>query len=469
MIKKIESDLNHQNSYLATNSYDTIVAQITPVSRSAVGILRISGSKVVLVAKEILKKIPKPRYATYLPFYDLKGFVLDNGIAIFFPGPNSFTGEDVLELQGHGGIIILDLLLKRILDINGVRIASPGEFCKRAFLNNKFNLTQAEAISDLIEANSEQAAHFAIKSLQGAFSSNIYQLIEKLKNLRVNLEFIIDFSDEEDDFVLDKIKHKFNELILNLKNTISQTKCGISLREGIKIVIAGPPNVGKSSLLNILAGCDVAIVTSISGTTRDVIRKHIHIDGIPMYIIDTAGLCESNNEVECIGIERAWKEIEQADRILYVVDSSMISSTEQQICSDFMNRIPNTIPITIIRNKIDITKEEVKFIKNKNYSIIFMSIRERVGIDLLYNHLREIIGLNTNTEGLFLARRRHLEALNSAANYLSRCYEQLNINSSFELLAEELRLAQNELNKITGEFTSDDLLNTIFSSFCVGK
>ncbi|ENR5393618.1 tRNA uridine-5-carboxymethylaminomethyl(34) synthesis GTPase MnmE [Providencia rettgeri] len=450
---------------------DTIVAQATPPGRGGVGILRVSGPKAAQVAEIVLGKLPKPRYADYLPFRDEDGSVLDQGIALYFPGPNSFTGEDVLELQGHGGPVILDLLLRRILTIDGIRIANPGEFSERAFLNDKLDLAQAEAIADLIDASSEQAARSAMNSLQGAFSSHIHQLVEALTHLRIYVEAAIDFPDEEIDFLSDgKIEAKLNEVVADLEQVRSQARQGSLLREGMKVVIAGRPNAGKSSLLNALAGREAAIVTDIAGTTRDVLREHIHIDGMPLHIIDTAGLREASDEVERIGIERAWKEIEQADHVLFMVDSTTTNASEpQEIWPEFMARLPDELPVTVIRNKADMTGEPVEFINDTRYPLIRLSAREEKGIDLLRDHLKETIGFNSNTEGGFLARSRHLQALNAAAVHLEQGYDQLVNARSGELLAEELRLAQLELSEITGEFTSDDLLGRIFSSFCIGK
>ncbi|MBG2803302.1 tRNA uridine-5-carboxymethylaminomethyl(34) synthesis GTPase MnmE [Proteus genomosp. 6] len=453
------------------HSTDTIVAQATPPGRGGVGILRVSGPKAALVAQTVLGKLPKPRYADYLPFRNDDNSVLDQGIALFFPNPHSFTGEDVLELQGHGGPVILDLLLKRILQIPGVRIANPGEFSERAFLNDKLDLAQAEAIADLIDASSEQAARSAINSLQGAFSSHINEMVESLTHLRIYVEAAIDFPDEEIDFLSDGIiEGKLNAVITELDNVRAQARQGSLLREGMKVVIAGRPNAGKSSLLNALAGRDAAIVTDIAGTTRDVLREHIHIDGMPLHIIDTAGLREASDEVERIGIERAWKEIEQADRVLFMVDSTTTdATTPEDIWPEFMARLPNTLPVTVIRNKSDLTGENVEITAQGNYPMIRLSARDGMGIELLREHLKEAMGFNSNTEGGFLARRRHLQALNTAAEHLQQGHEQLVYAKSGELLAEELRLAQQALSEITGEFTSDDLLGRIFSSFCIGK
>ena len=445
---------------------DTIVAQATPPGRGGVGILRISGAKAADVAQAVLGKLPKPRYADYLPFNDADGSVLDQGIALWFPGPNSFTGEDVLELQGHGGPVILDLLLKRIVALSGVRIAQPGEFSERAFLNDKLDLAQAEAIADLIDASSEQAARSAVNSLQGAFSLRINTLVEALTHLRIYVEAAIDFPDEEIDFLSDgKIEGQLNVVIGDLDNVRAEARQGSLLREGMKVVIAGRPNAGKSSLLNALAGREAAIVTDIAGTTRDVLREHIHIDGMPLHIIDTAGLREASDEVERIGIERAWQEIEQADRVLFMVDGTTTDATEAAaIWPDFVARLPAQL-----RNKADMTGEVLGLTEVNDHSLIRLSARTGEGVDALRDHLKQSMGFSGNMEGGFLARRRHLQALELAATHLQQGKEQLLGAWAGELLAEELRLAQQALSEITGEFTSDDLLGRIFSSFCIGK
>ncbi|WOA53794.1 tRNA uridine-5-carboxymethylaminomethyl(34) synthesis GTPase MnmE [Dickeya solani] len=450
---------------------DTIVAQATPPGRGGVGILRISGRHASAVAQAVLGKLPKPRYADYLPFHDADGSVLDQGIALWFPGPNSFTGEDVLELQGHGGPVILDLLLKRVVALSGVRIARPGEFSERAFLNDKLDLAQAEAIADLIDASSEQAARSAVNSLQGVFSTRIHQLVEALTHLRIYVEAAIDFPDEEIDFLSDgKIEAMLNDVIGDLGAVRAEARQGSLLREGMKVVIAGRPNAGKSSLLNALAGRDAAIVTDIAGTTRDVLREHIHIDGMPLHIIDTAGLRDASDEVERIGIERAWQEIEQADRVLFMVDGTTTDAVEPAaIWPEFMARLPHRLPITVVRNKADVTGEPLGIEDVNTYSLIRLSARTGDGIDLLRDHLKQSMGFTSNTEGGFLARRRHLQALEQAAQHLQQGHEQLVGAYAGELLAEELRLAQQSLSEITGEFTSDDLLGRIFSSFCIGK
>lgn len=450
---------------------DTIVAQATPPGRGGVGILRISGAKAADIARAVLGKLPKPRYADYLPFTDSDGSVLDQGIALWFPGPNSFTGEDVLELQGHGGPVILDLLLKRIVALPGVRIAQPGEFSERAFLNDKLDLAQAEAIADLIDASSEQAARSAVNSLQGAFSVRINALVEALTYLRIYVEAAIDFPDEEIDFLSDgKIEAQLNAVIGDLNAVRAEARQGSLLREGMKVVIAGRPNAGKSSLLNALAGREAAIVTDIAGTTRDVLREHIHIDGMPLHIIDTAGLRDASDEVERIGIERAWQEIEQADRVLFMVDGTTTDATEAAaIWPDFVSRLPAELPITVVRNKADMTGESLGLSEVNGHSLIRLSARTGAGVDTLRDHLKQTMGFSGNMEGGFLARRRHLQALELAATHLQQGKDQLLGAWAGELLAEELRLAQQALSEITGEFTSDDLLGRIFSSFCIGK
>ncbi|MEA1062912.1 tRNA uridine-5-carboxymethylaminomethyl(34) synthesis GTPase MnmE [Erwinia sp. HR93] len=450
---------------------DTIIAQATPPGRGGVGILRISGTQARHVAQAVLGKLPKPRYADYLAFNDAHGNALDQGIALWFPAPNSFTGEDVLELQGHGGPVILDILLKRILTLPGVRIARPGEFSERAFLNDKLDLAQAEAIADLIDASSEQAARSALSSLQGAFSTRVHTLVEALTHLRIFVEAAIDFPDEEIDFLSDgKIEAQLNEVIASLEAVRAEARQGSLLREGMKVVIAGRPNAGKSSLLNALAGREAAIVTDIAGTTRDVLREHIHIDGMPLHIIDTAGLRTASDEVERIGIERAWQEIEQADRVLFMVDATTTPATDPlEIWPDFIARLPPHLPITVVRNKVDIADEKPGLREVNGHSLACISARTGDGIEALREHLKHCMGFDTQLEGGFLARRRHLQALELAAAHLEQGKEQLIGARAGELLAEELRLAQQSLSEITGEFSSDDLLGRIFSSFCIGK
>ncbi|MBZ9613274.1 tRNA uridine-5-carboxymethylaminomethyl(34) synthesis GTPase MnmE [Rheinheimera maricola] len=454
---------------------DTIAALATAPGRAGVGIIRISGPNTKAVAQAILHKLPKPRYAEYLPFFDAQAKVLDQGIALLFPGPNSFTGEDVLELQGHGGPMLLDMLLKQVLALPNVRIARPGEFSERAFLNDKLDLAQAEAIADLIDASSEQAARSAMQSLQGEFSNRIHQLVEKVIHLRMYVEAAIDFPDEEIDFLSDgKVASDLADIIDYLATVRKQATQGSILREGMKVVIAGRPNAGKSSLLNALAGREAAIVTEIAGTTRDVLREHIHIDGMPLHIIDTAGLRDATDQVEQIGIERAWKEIEQADRVLFMVDGTTTNATDpHDIWPDFIDRLPANLGVTVIRNKADITGEMLNPESTADLTakapVYRLSAKTGDGIDALREHLKQCIGFDASTEGSFLARRRHLDALDRAAEHLAIGQEQLHSFIAGEILAEELRLTQQHLNEITGEFSSDDLLGKIFSSFCIGK
>jgi tRNA modification GTPase len=452
-------------------STDTIAAQATATGRAGVGIIRVSGPAVSAVASAILGKVPKPRTAEYLPFLDEQKQTLDQGIALYFPGPNSFTGEDVLELQGHGGPVLLDMLLRRVLDIKDVRIARPGEFSERAFLNDKLDLTQAEAIADLIDASSEQAARSAMHSLQGEFSRKIHDLVEKVIYLRIYVEAAIDFPDEEIDFLSDgKVAGDLAEIISDLAGIQKQATQGSILREGMRVVIAGRPNAGKSSLLNALAGREAAIVTEIAGTTRDVLREHIHIDGMPLHIIDTAGLREATDKVEQIGIERAWQEIEQADRVLFMVDGTTTNATSPaEIWPDFMSRLPKDLGLTVIRNKADLTGETTGASQDGDYPVFHISAKTNSGIEQLRDHLKACMGFDANTEGSFIARRRHLDALERAAEHLAIGDAQLHNHLAGELLAEELRLTQQHLNEITGEFSSDDLLGRIFSSFCIGK
>lgn len=450
---------------------ETIVAQATAPGRGGIGILRVSGPLATEVAQAILGKCPKPRMADYLPFKDADGTILDQGIALYFKSPNSFTGEDVLELQGHGGQVVLDLLLKRILQIDGIRLARPGEFSEQAFLNDKLDLAQAEAIADLIDATSEQAARSALKSLQGEFSKKVNELVDSVIYLRTYVEASIDFPDEEIDFLADgKIEANLRGIINQLEDVRAEAKQGSILREGMKVVIAGRPNAGKSSLLNALAGREAAIVTDIAGTTRDVLREHIHIDGMPLHIIDTAGLRDATDEVERIGISRAWTEIEQADRIILMLDSSDPESADlSKVQSEFLAKLPSTLPVTIVRNKIDLNGEQASESEQGGYQIISLSAQTHDGVKLLRDHLKQAMGFQTGIEGGFLARRRHLDALEKAAEHLQIGLVQLTEFHAGELLAEELRLVQSYLSEITGQFTSDDLLGSIFSSFCIGK
>ncbi len=455
---------------MALTHNDTITAQATPPGRGGVGIVRVSGPLVTTISRDILKTELKPRYAYYGPFFDADNQEIDQGIALYFPGPNSFTGEDVLELQGHGGPVIVDLILKRVKAL-GARLANPGEFSERAFLNDKLDLTQAEAIADLIDSSSEQAARCAIRSLQGEFSNRIHQLVEALINLRIFVEAAIDFPEEEIDFLADgKVLNDLKSILEKVEAVQAEAKQGSLLREGMSVVIAGRPNAGKSSLLNALAGKETAIVTDIAGTTRDILREHIHIDGMPLHIIDTAGLRDTADEVERIGIDRAWEEIRKADRVLLMVDSQSIKTdAPEQIWPEFVHQLPESSRITVIRNKADLSGEVVGQHEAHDHTTITLSAKKQKGVDLLRNHLKETMGFNTTTEGGFMARRRHLDALEKAHELLQTGLNQLEFNRAGELLAEDLRQAQNSLNEITGTFTSDDLLGRIFSSFCIGK
>lgn len=450
---------------------DTIVAQATAIGKGGVGIVRVSGPDSASIAATILGHCPAARHAYYGNFNSADGTVLDQGIALFFNNPHSFTGEDVIEFQGHGGQVIIDLLIKEILKHPNVRLANPGEFSERAFLNDKLDLAQAEAIADLIEASSEQAARSALRSLQGEFSQRIHTLVEAIIALRMYVEAAIDFPEEEIDFLSDgKVQGDMEAILSMFADVQREAKQGAILREGMKVVIAGRPNAGKSSLLNALAGRETAIVTDIAGTTRDVLSEHIHIDGMPLHIIDTAGLRESPDKVEQIGIERAWQAIDEADRVLFVVDSTQSQDADPHtIWPEFMSRLPENMGVTVIRNKADLSGLSVGQEEVNGYPVLSLSAANKEGLDCLAEHLKSCMGFVASTEGQFLARRRHVNALSLAGEHLNIGYEQLMGHFAGELLAEELRLAQHALNEITGEFTSDDLLGKIFSSFCIGK
>ncbi len=459
---------------LSTQHQDTIAAQATPPGRGGVGIIRVSGPKAKEVAKAILGKVPEVRKAEYLAFKDRHQHTLDQGIALYFKAPHSFTGEDVLELQAHGGPVILDMLLKEITALPNIRLANPGEFSEQAFLNDKLDLTQAEAIADLINSSSEQAARCALHSLQGDFSKLIHQLVEQVIHLRMYVEAAIDFPEEEIDFLADKkIVSDLKAIITQISQVREKARQGSIIREGMRVVIAGRPNAGKSSLLNALSGRESAIVTDIAGTTRDVLSEQIHIDGMPLHIIDTAGLRESADKVEQIGIARAWQEINQADRVLLMIDASEYQNNAyfnaKQQWPDFFDKLPPNIGLTIIKNKADISQDPVAITQENNNTVITLSAKTGAGITLLKDHLKTIMGYQGSTEGGFMARRRHLIALEKAHQHLETGLTQLESFMAGEILAEELRLTQQELNQITGEFTSDDLLGKIFSSFCIGK
>jgi tRNA modification GTPase len=460
---------------------DTICAIATPPGRGGVAIVRISGSDTLFIAEKILKFTPKRRFAHYTEFHTEDSEILDQGIAIFFPSPNSFTGEDVLELQAHGGHFLVDKLLDHIIHL-GARIAAPGEFSERAFLNDKLDLTQAEAIADLIDASSEQAARSAFRTLQGEFSKLIRSLSDSIIELRVYIEAAIDFSEEEIDFLNEgNILDAIEKIITSVDNVLIQARQGSILREGMTVVIAGKPNAGKSSLLNLLSGNDIAIVTDIAGTTRDILNEKINIDGMPLHIIDTAGLHKSSDIVEQEGIRRAINAIESADRILLVVDASKETLDTDKLLS-YLNEIGLTQVqhsqilqrLTIIRNKIDLLglpeyQQELVDSENNAITCIAMSAKYQLGLQLLRQHLKDCMGFQASGEGTFLARRRHLDALEKTHECLSQARRQLIENHAGELVAEDLKHAHRFLGEITGEFTTDELLGKIFSSFCVGK
>ncbi|MFC3908218.1 tRNA uridine-5-carboxymethylaminomethyl(34) synthesis GTPase MnmE [Legionella dresdenensis] len=445
-------------------SQDTIAAISTPPGQGGVGIIRLSGPKACPIALELtrLEKLAV-RMATYNAVYNRAGEVIDNGIILYFKAPHSFTGEDVVELQIHGSPVILDYLLTECIAC-GARIARPGEFSERAFLNDKIDLAQAEAIADLIHASSLTAARMAVRSLQGDFSSQINQFNEKLIHLRLYVEAAIDFPDEEIDFLGDgKVAALLTELLAELLDIRANASQGALMREGMSIVIAGRPNAGKSTLINCLAGREVAIVTDVAGTTRDVMREHILIDDLPVHIIDTAGLRESDDIVEQEGIRRAWKEVAQADCVLMVVDVKRPSDSELLI-SEIQNNIPSEVPVLKVFNKIDETGIQPAVTENS----IYLSAKTGNGVALLTEKIKALVGYQP-AEGKFIARRRHLHAIDKALDLLKNGEQQLSEYRAGELLAEDLRLAHQALCEITGEFSSDDLLGKIFSSFCIGK
>ncbi|WP_455376403.1 tRNA uridine-5-carboxymethylaminomethyl(34) synthesis GTPase MnmE [Kaarinaea lacus] len=445
---------------------DTIAAIATPAGRGGVGIVRVSGPLSTQIATAILGKLPQPRVAEYLPFKNSDHQIIDIGLALFFASPKSFTGEDVLELHGHGGSIVMDMLLQEVLS-QGARIARPGEFSERAFLNGKLDLTQAEAIADLIDSASTQAARFAIRSLQGEFSKQIHSLVALLIDLRTYVESAIDFPEEEIDFLKDsQVASQLITLKEQLSHILSIARQGQLMREGMSIVIAGRPNAGKSTLLNRLTGSETAIVTEIPGTTRDVIKVHINLDGMPLHIIDTAGLREGADIVEQEGIRRAWNEIKQADRILYLVDAQEYQAvTHDPLFEQLQLAGPG---ITIVYNKMDLVKDEFPQ-AHDHIDKLAISAKTGEGVEELRAHLKSCAGFQNVEDGGFMARRRHLQALQQALEHVQQGEQQLLENQAGELLAEELRQAQQQLAQITGEFSADDLLGKIFSSFCIGK
>lgn len=451
-------------------SDDTIAAIATAPGRGGVGVIRISGSNLLPFALAISGKSPKPRYATLADFKAADGSTVDTGLLLFFPAPHSFTGEDVLELQGHGGPVVMQMLLARCLDL-GARLAEPGEFSRRAFLNGKMDLAQAEAVADLIDAATSSAARSAIRSLQGEFSRAIAQLNDELINLRMLVEATLDFPEEDIDFL--QAANAFGRLE-NLQNKLAEifdrAGQGKLLQSGLHVVLAGQPNVGKSSLLNRLAGDDLAIVTPIAGTTRDALRSTIQIEGIPLHIIDTAGLRETEDEVERIGIERSWQEIERADVVLLLVDAKTgVSAVDREI----LQKMPARLQRITVYNKIDLIERQPERHEESSASgdsiAISLSAKANQGVDLLRQELLRIAGWH-QAEDVFIARERHLRALAAARAHVDQARAVVAGKfPALELFAEELRLAQQALGEITGEFTADDLLGVIFSRFCIGK
>jgi tRNA modification GTPase len=447
----------------------TIAAQATAVGRGGVGIIRISGSDVKKVANAIIGKLPKPRVCEYHHFYTHDQILIDAGLVVFFPAPHSFTGEDVIEFHGHGGPVVMDSLLKQIL-LHDVRMANPGEFTQRAFLNGKCDLTQAEAIADLIDSASEQAARSAIRSLQGDFSKKINTIVDQLKSLRVFVEANIDFSDEDVPLLeSQQISQQLAAIGDQLDHVCAQAKQGQLLREGMRIVIVGKPNVGKSSLLNALSGRETAIVTDIPGTTRDLLNEHILIDGIPLHIVDTAGLRETQDKVEQEGVRRARDAMKNADQVLLIVDAQEDDEIDPVLAWNQQGEQVLAKGLTIVHNKIDKKNQIEKIENNKNICHVYLSAKYGQGIDLLRQHLKKCAGANISEEGGFIARRRHITALNQAKNFLTQAKQALTPHIAFELMADDLRQAQNKLGEITGEISSDDLLGEIFSHFCIGK
>ncbi len=444
----------------------TIAAIATPPGRGGVGIVRVSGPGCGAIAQALLGGLPPPRHAGLRRFRDAAGQVIDAGIALYFPAPQSFTGEDVLELHGHGGPVVMDLLLARVLEL-GARLARPGEFSERAFLNDKLDLAQAEAVADLIASGTAAAARAAMRSLQGEFSARVQELVEALIELRLYVEAAIDFPDEDLELLnAGHIAERLAGLDKRLSSLRATATQGRLLRDGMTVVIAGRPNAGKSSLLNRLAGREAAIVTAIPGTTRDVLREAISIDGMPLHVIDTAGLRESTDIVELEGIRRAWNEIQRADRILLVVDDRPGVTVEDR---KLREQLPAGTAVTVIFNKIDLTGGEAGLRTGEWGEEILLSAKTGDGVDALRRHLKACMGYQGAAEGGFMARRRHLDAIERAAESLQRARYQLEVARAAELVAEELRLAQVALGEITGEFTSEDLLGRIFASFCIGK
>lgn len=442
---------------------DTIAAIATAPGRGGIGVIRVSGKQVPTIAASIAGCLPVPRLATLSRFLGGANEALDEGIALYFPAPHSYTGEDVLELQGHGGPAVLQMVLRRCLAL-GARLAEPGEFSKRAFLNDKLDLAQAESVADLIDAASETAAKSAMRSLQGEFSKQVHALTDALIELRMLVEATLDFPEEEIDFLQRADAFgKLNAIQTQLDGVLKTARQGALLREGLQIVLIGQPNVGKSSLLNRLAGEEVAIVTAIPGTTRDTIRQHIELEGIPLHIIDTAGLRDTQDEVERIGIARTWSAIEKANLALLLIDASKgVVAPDLEI----LEKMPRNLPVLKVFNKIDLSGGAPRQAEAGGETEIYLSAKNGQGIDFLHDHILRIAGWQPSGEGVFIARERHVRALSAAKEHLIAAKDRQN---QLEFFAEELRLAQNALSSITGEFNADDLLGEIFSRFCIGK
>jgi tRNA modification GTPase len=447
-------------------SSDTIAAIATAPGRGGVGIVRISGTAVPEMAVTLLGSLPPPRQAHLQVFRDAEGAPIDTGLALYFAAPASFTGEHVLELHGHGGPVVLELLLTRVLSL-GARAARPGEFSERAFLNGKIDLAQAEAIADLIESPTSQAARAAIRSLEGEFSRQIQALTASLTQVRVYVEAAMDFPDEEIDFLSDaRLHQQLQTLRSDFERLLRQARQGHLLRDGITLVIAGRPNAGKSSLLNTLSGRDSAIVTDIPGTTRDVLREHIELDGLPLHLVDTAGLQRSDDPVELAGMARARSAMQNADRVLLVVDDTVgWTSADDEI----VRQLPDYVACTRVYNKIDLSGRSAGRVRDQASPALAISLHSGAGIDELRNFLKDSVGYQDYTGGGFSARQRHLDALRRASLALESGISQLEQHHAGELLAEELRHAQAALGEITGEVSSEELLGKIFSNFCIGK
>ena len=455
-------------------SPDTIVAIASALGRGAVGVIRVSGPLVRQIAAGILGVLPAPRVARLSRFLDADGTSLDEGLALYFPGPASYTGEDILELQGHGGALIVDVVLKRLLAL-GCRMARPGEFSERAFLNGKIDIAQAEAIADLIDAGTTAAARAAVRSMQGEFSARVNDLQSRITELRGYVEAAIDFPDEEIDFLSNTVLSGRLALVFaGFDSIMTAARQGALLREGLNVVIAGKPNAGKSSLMNRLVGGDVAIVTDLPGTTRDLLRQQVHLDGLPLNLVDTAGLRSAVDVVEAEGVRRAMSEIARADRVLYIVDAGVVGASAynaydaRQWAGD-LEQLPPGVPVTVVFNKIDLTGTPARLDDTAAPPWIFVSAKSGVGMDLLRAHLKASAGYQDIESGALSARRRHIDALSRARQHVQAAADTLMSTRAFEFFAEDLRLAQHALGEITGEFTSEDLLGKIFGSFCIGK